>query len=281
MAVTRFRPEIWSAELLVSLQKQLVYAGPAVVNRDWEGEISQAGDTVRISSIGRPTIGTYVPNSTDISYEELTDAQRVLVIDQAKYFSFQLDDVDAVQAAGNVLTPAMEEAGYGLADVADQYVASLYTQANSANALGTVTVNTGDLAYQQLVNLGTKLDEANVPSASRYAVIPPWYHALLLVNPNFINAEKSADQGRALRAGEIGEAAGFRLYKSNNAPNPTGDDFVVMAGVPAAITFADQISKTEALRLEKRFGDGVRGLHLYGSKMIRPEAVATLVASKT
>src|SRR5690349_13358556 len=98
MAITRFRPEIWSAELLVALRKSLVFAQPGVVNRDYEGEISAAGDTVRITSISDPTIGTYTPNSTSITPEELTDAQRTLVIDQAKYFAFYVDDIDARQA---------------------------------------------------------------------------------------------------------------------------------------------------------------------------------------
>src|SRR5947207_4947000 len=127
MAILRFRPEIWSAALLVALQKKLVYAQPGVVNRDYEGEISQAGDTVRITSISDPTVATYTPNVTVIAPEELTDAQRTLVVDQAKYFAFFVDDVDARQAKGNVMPTAMARAAYKLADQADQFVASLDT----------------------------------------------------------------------------------------------------------------------------------------------------------
>lgn len=281
MSILRFKPEIWSARLLVALRKTLVYGGPSIVNKDYEGEISAAGDTVRITSIGRPTINNYVPGSTSINPEQLTDAQRTLVVDQAKYFAFEVDDVDARQAKGNVLPQAADEAAYGLADVIDQYIASFYTGASTNNQLGTRSITTGDLAYQSLVDLSTKLDEANVPQEGRYAVIPPWFHALLRTNTNFINAEKSADGGAALRTGMIGEAASFALMKSNNVPVVTGDDYAIMAGTNAAISFAEQINKTEAYRPQDSFSDAIKGLALYGAKLVRPDNIATLYASKS
>jgi N4-gp56 family major capsid protein len=281
MSIQRFKPEIWSARLLVALRKTLIYAGPQIVNRDYEGEIAAAGDTVRITSIGRPTISNYVPGSTSINPEQLTDAQRTLVVDQSKYFAFEVDDVDARQAKGNVLPQAADESAYGLADVIDQYVASFYTGASTANQLGTVTVNTGDLAYNTLVDLSVKLDEANVPTEGRYVVVPPWYHGLLRKNTNFINAEKSADGGTALRNGQIGEAAGFAVLKSNNVPLVTGDDYAITAGTNAAISFAEQINKTEAYRPQDSFSDAIKGLTLYGAKLVRPDNLATVIASKS
>ncbi|WP_242882593.1 P22 phage major capsid protein family protein [Actinomadura litoris] len=277
MAILRFRAEVWSALLATSLKKAHVYA--SLCNRDYEGDIAAAGDTVRITSISRPTIRSYGRN-TDIEYEELTDAQRTLVVSEEKYWAFSLDDLDAAQARGNVVPEAMSEAAYGLADVADSYVASLYPQAQAANVIPTRTIGTGDTAYESLVDLGVKLGEANVPSAGRWVVVPEWYHGQLLKSPNFINAEKAADGGAALRNGFIGRAAGFDIFKSNNAPNPANKDYVVMAGVPTAITFADQVNRTEALRSELRFGDRVRGLYNYGAKVIRPDAVAVLTATR-
>ncbi|TDD25048.1 P22 coat protein - protein 5 domain protein [Actinomadura sp. KC06] len=273
MAIVRFRPEFWSALLLTSLKKSHVYA--ALCNRNYEGEIRAAGDTVRITSISRPTINTYARN-TDISYEELTDAQRTLVVDQEKYWAFTLDDVDAAQARADVVPEAMSESAYGLRDVADQFVASLYTGVQAANALGTRIVDAAGEAYDTLVDLGVKLDEANVPAEGRWAVIPPWFHGLMQKDERFTDLSASGD--RTLHNGLIGEAAGFRLHKSNNTPNPTADHRVVMAGVPQAITFAEQILKTEALRSEVRFADRVRGLHVYGAKLLRPDALATVVA---
>jgi hypothetical protein len=283
MAITRFRPIIWSAHLLTTLKKTMVYGAPDVVNRDYEGEISASGDTVKITSISRPTIGTYVPNVTVITPEQLTDAQRSLVIDQSKFFAFEVDDVDARQAKGNVMPEAMNEAAYALADVADQFLASLYTGVAASNNLGTIAVTaaTPTDAYDKiLVPLKVTLDNANVPTTGRYVVVPPWFHGRLLLDSRFIKYNESGTT-EGLRNGMVGEAAGFSIRLSNNAPNPTGDDYVVQAGTPMAISYAEQINKTEAYRPQSSFADAVKGLHLYGGKLVRPEAIAVATASMT
>jgi len=278
MAINLFKPEIWNARLLVSLKKALVYGAPDVADRRYEGDIRNAGDTVRITTISRPTVANYVANTTSITPENLTDAQRTLVIDQAKYFAFEIDDVDARQAAGDVMAAGMDEASYALRDVADQYVASLYTGVQSANNLGTVSVTSADLAYTQIRSLKLKLDEANVPQEGRWMIVPPWYHSLLLDNNKFLDASASGST-EPLTNGRVGRALGFDIRVSNNAPNPTGDDWVVLAGVPGAITYAEQINKTEAYRPESAFSDAVKGLHLYGAKLVRPDSIAVLIAS--
>ena len=279
MAIS-FIPEVWSAKMLVSLKKALVYAGPGVVNRDYEGEIKGQGDTVRIRSMGRPTIGTYTKNSTTITPETLTDAQRALYIDQSKYFAFELDDIDAAQSTGGELESSLQEAVYGLRDVADQYVAALYTGAQAANQLGTVSVTTAALAYTQLRKLKVKLDEANVPLEGRYCVVPPWYEGLLLEEDKFVRVDASGTS-EGLRNGQIGRALGFNVLASNNAPLVTGDDYAVIAGHPSAISFAEQIASIETYRPESAFSDALKGLHVYGAKLVRPDAIATVVASIT
>jgi N4-gp56 family major capsid protein len=275
-----FIPEIWSAVMLDSLKKSLVYAGPGVVNRDYEGDIRNMGDTVRIRSISRPTIGTYTKNSTTISPETLTDAQRALYIDQAKYFAFEVDDIDRAQSVGGEMEAALMEAAYGLRDVADQYVASLYTGAQSANQLGTVSVTTAALAYTQIRKLKVALDEANVPQEGRYVVVPPWYEGLLLEDDRFVRVDASGTS-EGLRNGQIGRALGFNVLASTNAPLVTGDDYAVMAGHPSAISFAEQIASIETYRPESGFADAIKGLHVYGAKLVRPDAIATVIASET
>lgn len=272
MSVNRFIPEIWSALLLQSLKKTHVYA--SLCNRNYEGDIQAAGDTVRITSISRPTIKDYERN-TDIEYEELTDAQRTLPIDQEKYWAFTLDDVDKAQARGDVTPTAMLESAYGLRDVADRFVAGLYTGVNSANNLGTRTPTTPGDAYDTLVDLGVKLDEADVPEDGRWVTVPPAFHGLLQKDPRFTSL---ADSGTTatLRNGLVGEAANFRIHKTNNAPRPTGNQRVITAGHPIAMTFAEQIVQTEAFRSQQRFADAVRGLHVYGGKLLRPEALAVV-----
>lgn len=282
-AVASFIPEVWAAELLVSLKKNLILAQPSVVNRDYEGEIAEAGDTVHINSISRPTIGSYVPNSTVITPEVLTTAQRTLVIDQSKYFAFEVDDVDARQAAGNLLGGALVEAAYGLRDVADQFVAGLYAGVNSANALGTIAVTTAtptDAYDKVLVPLKVQLDVCNVPTEGRYVAVSPWFHGRLLLDNRFIKVNESGTS-EGLRNGMVGRAAGFDILVSNNMPLITGDDYLVLAGHPMAISYAEQINKIEAYRPPSSFADAVKGLHLYGGKLVRTDAIATAYASQT
>ena len=283
MAITRFVPQIWAANLLVALEKSHVFAQTGVVNRDYEGEISQFGDTVHITSISDPTIGTYTANSTTITAEELTDARRSLTIDQARYFAFKVDDIDKRQARGDVLPQAMRRSAYKLRDVVDAYIAGFYTSVPSANALGTVAVTAGtptDAYDKILVPLSVKLDEANVPREGRWVVVPPWFHGRLLLDGRFVKASESAD-ATALRNAYIGRAAGFDVMTSNNAVLVTGDDHAVMAGTDMAISYAEQISQVEAYRDPNSFADIIRGLHLWGARVLRPEGLASAVVSQT
>ena len=282
MSIDSFVPEVWSKSLLSSLKKSLVIAAPGVVNRDYEGEINDQGDTVRINSISRPTVAAYVKGTTSIVPEQLTTAQRSLVVDQAYYFAFEVDDVDARQAAGNVIPEAMAEAAYSLADTADTYVETLLRAGvASGNALGAVQVDgAADVYDLLLIPLKVKLDEANVPTQGRYCLIPPWVHGRLLGDSRFIDASAST-LSDALSNGTVGRAAGFELRVSNNLPLVTGVDYSVIAGHPSACSYAEQINKTEAYRPEDSFSDAVKGLHLYGAKVVRPDALATALASKT
>ena len=282
MAVTNFIPEIWAAQLLSSLKKSLVFAGPSIANRNYEGDIANQGDTVRIVSISRPTIGTYTKDSTTITPETLTDANRSLLIDQSKYFGFEVDDVDLRQSVngGALLNEAAVEAAYALADTADQYVAGLYTGVDAGNAISTTSITSAALAVTGLINLKIKLDVANVPTEGRYVVVTPWYHGLLLGSDLFVRADASGD-ANTLRNGMVGRAFGFDVLVSNNCVNVTGDDWIIQAGYPGAITFAEQIAKVEAYRPESSFSDALKGLHLYGAKLLRPTGIATLTASIT
>lgn len=282
MAILHFKPEIWTARLLVALRNALVYGGPKVVNKDYEGEIANAGDTVRITSISRPTISTYVPGVTSINPEQLTDAQRTLVVDQAKYFAFEVDDVDARQAAGAVLPQAADEAAYAMANVIDQYIASFYTSAQAANVLGSsgapIAVAPGTdpkAAYNKvLVPLRTAMSKANVPVDGRYVIVTPDFYGALLQDDRFIKVNESGDNGDALRNGHVGRAAGFQIFESNNVPVPTAGVAAITAGVQSAISYAEQINKTEAYRPQDSFSDAIKGLTLFGAKVVRPDSLA-------
>jgi hypothetical protein len=270
MSVDGFIPQIWTARLLAALQKALVFGQANVVNRDYQGEISQKGDTVNIGGIGAITVKTYTKNTDIDAPEDLADDMTALVIDQADYFNFQVDDIDARQAAVRLVDAAMTDAAYRMRDKADRYLALQII------ADGTAANTTATDAYVQLVELGVQLDEADVPSAGRYAVVPPAFHGLLLQDDRFV-ASGALPADQRLLNGQIGEAAGFAILKSNNARDDATPAVPhVIAGHPMAVSYAEQINKVEAFRPESRFADAVKGLHLYGAKVVRPAAVLYL-----
>jgi N4-gp56 family major capsid protein len=268
MAITQMLPQIWSARILAKLEKALIFAQPGVVNRDYEGDIRADGDRVHIHSFNDLTIGTYTKNSTTISYEQLTDTRVTLLIDQARYFSFKIDDVDAAQMRPELIDAASDRAAYQLAEDADSYVASLYSGASTSNPDNTIETSqfTATNVYQKLVDLSVLMDQVNLPSEGRFVVVPPWVKGLLLQNSTFVTASKPD----AVLNGEIGEITGLRILVSNNVKT-TGTSPVVshmLAGHPSALAYAEQIVNLEGLRLEGSFADAVRGLHLYGSKVL-------------
>ena len=277
MAIDNFVPEIWSAALLNALRDELVYGQPGIINRDYEGEISQAGDTVRINTIGDPTISAYTPWSSTLTYAQLSDTEQSLVVDQSDSFAFAVEDIERRQALPGAVEQATRNAAFGMAAAIDDYVAdALYAAVNStANDLGAKTADISDnTAYGILVDLRTALSRDNVPDSGRWVVVPPEFYAALLQDNRFVDASASADGGQALRNGFVGRAAGFDVIESNRTPDPTAGTFAVIAGHPMACTFAMQINKVEALRLESAFKDGVRGLSLYGAKVVRPTCLA-------
>lgn len=281
MSVTNFIPTIWSARLLRHLDKKHVYAN--LLNRDYEGEIKNFGDTVKINQIGDVTIKNY-QKSTDIEApEELSGEQLMLTIDQAKYFNFGIDDVDAAQVNPKLMDKAMMRAAYGMNDVTDKFAANLlYVGSDAGNTLGTdesPIVPTATDAYDTLVDLSTILTEANVPMDGRWVVVPAWFHGLLLKDKRFVG--NGTDYNKAiLEGGEVGVASGFRVSLSNNVPNTTGAKYKIIAGTNEAGSYAEQILKTEAYRPEKRFSDAVKGLHVYGAKVLQPKCLAVLTANR-
>ena len=189
MSLNEFIPEIWSANLLVALQKAHVYAG--LCNRDYQGEIVNMGDTVRINGIGDITVSNYTKDTAISAPQTLTDAQTVLSIANAKYFNFAIDDVDKAQQNPRVMQAAMQRAAYAVADAIDIFVAGLYTDAATANNVGTsaafvtpvipiqTNIGAGTTVFDYLVVLNQNLTQNNVPKQGRVAVVPPWVTTLL------------------------------------------------------------------------------------------------------
>jgi hypothetical protein len=276
VAINTFIPEFWSAALLQAIRQTNIFGG--FVNRDYEGEFGQAGDTVHVNTVGRPTIRTYTPH-TSITVDPLTDSETTITITQSKYWAFEVDDIEKRQAlnAGALVNTAMTEAGAVLSETLDSYVAGLMTtDALAGNKLGATTVNSADTAFNLLVALRTKLSNNRIPAAGRWAAVSSDFVGYMLKDARFNNAS-AAGTTEALRNGFVGRAVGFDLYEVPAAQLPAGASTgkIFLAGHPMATTLAEQIRKTEGLRMVDRFADMARGLHLYGAKTLRPAALAT------
>jgi hypothetical protein len=269
-AVRKFIPELWSGRLISNLQKSMVYGN--LVNRDYEGDISGAGDTVHVPNIGRINVIDYVRYGTLGAPQKLTDGENVLTITEAKAFNFEVDDIDKAQAKGSIMEEAMKESAYSMGDDADQFIASLYPQATQGAGLADALTTNKNLFYELLVGIRRKFRELNVPINELVTVIPPIIEEQVLLDSRLIHATASGDT--VLRNGEVGRLAGHTLVVSNNVPVETSVNYKLLtyAG-KQAVTFADQINKTEAYRPEDGFKDAVKGLHVYGANTMRKEFV--------
>lgn len=279
MSVATYIPQLWVAALVQPLETALVYGQAPVSNRDYEGEISEYGDSVTVNTVGDPTIKDYVPNETTVTPERINTAARKLVVDQAKHYAFEIDDVDKRQARGDLMTESMRRAGYGMAKVIDTYLASFYTGIPAGQILPDVDFSAiadeeaqGKKAYFTLVDLQVLMDEKDMPEDGRYAVVPPWYRGVIQKNPNFTRVSEYGSN-RVLMNGEIGETAGFRVLVSNNTPKPTASSNFIQAGLSGALSMVHQITESEAYRPEASFSDAIKGLDVYGAKLMRPDLV--------
>lgn len=277
MTIDNFTPTIWSAKLHKNLNDAHVYAN--CLNRDYEGEIKQAGDTVKINSIGRVAIRAYTKNSVITGPDTLVDSQLMLTINDQNYFNFEIDDIDKAQNNIALMNSAMEEAAWALADTIDAGLAVVLAAGVAVGNILTAAASVGtgaadDDAYEILVDLDVKLTENNVPRPNRWVVVPPWIEGLLRKDPRFVSF--GTDKNRAnLRGEPIGQGAGFNIWMSNNVPLSTAT-YTVIAGYKGAATYAEQINSVEAFRPQDSFSDACRGLHLSGEKVTRPYALAKI-----
>lgn len=277
MAITTFIPTIWSARLLQHLDD--AHVAKNFFNTDYEGEISDMGDTVRINQIGAISIFNYQRNTDMNPPEDVNTVAQDLIIDKGDAFNFQIDDIDRVQARSELMDKAMERSAYALADKMDKYLfKQLADGADTSNKIASLVIDDPDKAFSLLVQLRTILTKANVPSQGRRLAVPPEFIGYLLEDTKrFVAASGTNAEGRLL-SGMVGRALGFDIFEVNNLPETAGE-FDIVCNHQISATYANQIVKTEAYRMEKRFADGLKGLSVYGSKIIIPKAVATAKVS--
>lgn len=274
MAITNFIPEVWSASILEALRAKLVF--PSLCNRDYEGDIREAGDTVHITGYDDVTVKKYT-RGTNITVDAVTDANKgTLTIDQSDYFAFKVNDLDKVQAKADLTGNFTNSAAYNMALNVEKYISGLMDKAATAPAK-TISATTPSDAYLAVVEARKQLDKQNVPTEGRWIVVSPDFYALLLQDSRFIEGTEAGHN--TLLNGVVGSVSGFTVVESNNVPTVSGKPSKqsIIAGTNAATTFAQQVNKVEAMRMQDDFADMVRGLDLYGGLVVRPECLTKVV----
>ena len=274
MAISNFIPTIWSENLITSLDKK--YVGVANCNRDYEGEIKNKGAIVKICGVGKINVNDYTKDSDMSSPQALSDTVQELCIDQAKFFNFQIDDVDRAQCSPKLMDLAMSGAAESISEEADKYVYSLYGSA--ANSIRHTDISDGGL-INTILKARKTLYQNNVSDSTEVVLeVSPAVAAAIM-------QEKIATTHNSdlYENGCIGSIAGCKIYVSNNIASTSTSTTVTykcFMRSKRAIAFAEQLSEINAYRPEKRFADAVKGLHLYGAKVVYPNELVVIEATE-
>lgn len=273
-----FVPEIWSATLQEKLDPALVLSDWRCANRKYEGDIKGQGAVVKIPVITDGDIQEYIPNSTTLTYERVTSSYQELLINQADSFAIAVDDVEQAQTAAGIrlLGEGFLRRAVKLAEKMDQFVGSAIVAATaSKHAVAADAMPATSAEFWSLVlDLDEKLNNENVPLANRFLVITPKYKKVLFESPSFISAD-SLGIADVVTNGFIGRFLGYDVRMTTALPKNTNGTYKteIIAGHPMATSVAQQLVGFTWLTLESSFAEAVRGLNVYGAKVIDPKAI--------
>jgi hypothetical protein len=288
-----FIPEIYSKKVQIALRKAAV--AEAICNTDYMGEISSFGDTVNIVKEPQIAVADYT-RGLAVTSTNLTDQELVLTIDQAKSFSFKIDDLEKRFSHVNFQAVAADNAAYALRDAMDSNILeAIGAGATVTTGMGTTSVpidigfGTGEVDPLNQMSLAAKeLDEANAPEDGRWFVAAPeWYNQLANTSSKLLSVDFNAGQG-SIRNGLVasGLLRGFQMYKSNNLPTNdlsgatpagAGDAPMALFGHISGTSAASSMNKVETIRDTGTFSDVVRGLMVWGRKVLRPEITGKII----
>lgn len=278
---TNFIPQLWAGTILRTLENNLV--GNKICTTDYTGEIKKAGDAVHFNGLNDPDVKEY--SGSNIVYESLSDIRRTLNINKQDYFAFDVDDIVAAQANVELRNSQANRAAYKLKDACDKYILKLAYDLSTASSTDAPTgsqlkkdqdaINANKITasvtsknvLSSIGQMAQKLDEANVTNESKFIVISPAMKLKLILAGVKFQIANGIKGGSGL---EFTNDLGFDMYVSNNLHTASGATWCI-GGSKNAIAFADQITETEMITRESKFVKSVRGLHVYGAKIIRPE----------
>lgn len=270
MAYQNFKQTFWSKYIQHELKKKLILADWC--NTKFQGE-AKFGNQVKILGVGRPTVGNYTGASIGTP-ENVQDTSVFLPIDQAKYFNFQVDDVDKAQSKEGLMEALMDEATYVMKAEIDTYIASLAVNAGTLSA--STQINTAALAKSAIDAGILSLRENDVDINDEVVIeLVPFVYQLL--KDKYIDLDTANSE--MLKKGIVGYYDNCKVRVSNNLYND-GTDYYCMIRTKNAIAFVNQIDKVEPYRPDDLFSDAVKGLSVFGAKVVRPKELYVIKAHK-
>lgn len=272
MALDQFKPEIFAKKIEQELEKALVAREGC--NLEYQGDVANAGDSVRIMQLARPTTTTTTDGApiTISSFEALSDSSQTMTILQQTYFAQVLNKSDLAQSVDGVLEKVAVGGAYEIADDIDAHILSV---ASAATKVPTSAVKI------DASNVLSKIDDClealyknNVkPSAEIEIIITPRAYKL------FRQAYQTLDTNNSgmLKNGQVGTYNGAIVRMSNNITTAnTGLEDLCIVRTKRAVAFVEQINDTEVLPRYDGFGKVVKGLALYQAKIVQPNEIVVL-----
>ena len=279
MSYNNFIPTIWDEAINRELERKHVFV--ADTNRQYEGDVSKAGDTVRILGIGKPTVSSHITTDGSITLsapEVVEDSSISMLINHVAYFNYMVDDIDKRQAVGGIMDALSQETSEALAQEEDVAVSDLSSdvEAVKKDALTTSISTANVLAY---IDAGLeKLYENDVtPDTEITMTVPPWFYMIL--KQAYVNLD--TDNSKMLENGKVGRYGNVIVRMSNNVATNGDGDSLIQLKTKRAIAFAKPMTHTEPYRPEKKFSDAVKGFILFGTRIVRPKEMIILNCKKS
>ena len=264
MAITNFITSVWSETLLNSLEKE--YVAVRNCNREFEGEIKAKGDSVKVCGIKSVTVFNYIKNYAIQSPQVLEDKAVRISAEVARGFNFQIDDIDKAQSAPGIMKSAMRQAASALANDADRYVYRLHSDAEVEHNITNSAVSPENI-IDTIISVREKMLTNNINSNTQTVLEVSPAIASIILKAQIAKLGNNAD---AMYNGYIGSFIGFDIYVSNNIDLVDGH-YKCFARTKRAIAFAEKLKSIVAYRPEDRFADAIKGLYIFGAKVVYPE----------
>lgn len=272
MSYRNFSPKIWAKQINRELERAMVFAEDC--NRQYEGDVKQMGDTVKVLGVGKPTITKQLGGSIVLKDPEAVEDTSVdMVINRVAYFNYLVDDIDRRQAVGGLMDALSAESSEGTANAMDEDIAALAGTADAQKLFKSTTAITVDNILKTIDKGVQVLMEHDVkPETKIIITIPPWFRTIFRQAYVQLDTNNSA----MLKNGRIGQYDNVIVKMSNNCHRNSDNGHDIMLRTQRAVAFANPLTHVEPYRPEKRFADAVKGFVLYGTKIVRPKELIVL-----